>query len=204
MTSNGHTACHMTICWSSARSRAQEAVGLQRVWLPAQACCSPVDWGAHRGTFDMRRTEGKERRRERESLLGQAAYSARRHHPAAKHLNPCTLVAASEMCCGAGGLLSKDSPFLDIILEGVKLRLPSAEVAYPRVEPALGAALLVHDALHRSSSSIEEAASSPFASTPPRLGRHATLPHSHGEAAALSVANSVAPSPWRSQTSINK
>ena len=43
----------------------------------------------------------------------------------------------------AGGLLSKDSPFLDIILEGVKLRLPSAEIAYPRVEPALGAALLV-------------------------------------------------------------
>ena len=93
-----------------------------------------------------------------------------------------------DICCGAGGLLSKDSPFLDIILEGVKLRLPSAEVAYPRVEPALGAALLVHDALHRSSSSMEEAPSSPFASTPPRLGRHATIPHSHGEAAALSAA----------------
>ena len=92
-------------------------------------------------------------------------------------------VSARETSGHAGGLLSKDSPFLDIILEGVKLRLPSAEVAYPKVEPALGAALLVHDALHSSSTSIEEAASSPFASTPPRLGRHQTIPHSHGEAA---------------------
>lgn len=92
-------------------------------------------------------------------------------------------VTAQEVLGRAGGLLSKDSPFLDIILEGVKLRLPSADVAYPRVEPALGAALLVHDALQSNSASVEEAAGSPFASTPPRLGRHQTVPHSQGEAA---------------------
>ena len=81
----------------------------------------------------------------------------------------------------AGGLLSKDSPFLDIILEGVKLRLPSAEVAYPRVEPALGAALLAHDACFGATDSIGEASSSPFASPPRFLSRHETLPQSHGE-----------------------
>lgn len=85
--------------------------------------------------------------------------------------------------CHAGGLLSRDSPFLDIILEGVKLRLPTAEVAYPRVEPAYGAALLVHNALFGSSNSIEEASASSFASPPRHSGRHTELiPSSHGEA----------------------
>ena len=87
----------------------------------------------------------------------------------------------------AGGLLSRDSPFLDIILEGVKLRLPSAGVAYPRVEPAIGAALLVHDALYgadEAPSSIEEAACSSASrdGSPPRCqDRHAIHPGSHGE-----------------------
>lgn len=88
----------------------------------------------------------------------------------------------------AGGLLSRDSPFLDIILEGVKLRLPSAGVAYPRVDPAVGAALLVHDALYgagAAASSIEEAAcsSSPPDGSPLRhQDRHGPHPGSHGEA----------------------
>lgn len=80
-----------------------------------------------------------------------------------------------------GGLLSKNSPFLDIILEGVKLRLPSADVAFPRVEPALGAALLAHDACFGATDSIGDASSSPFASPPRFLSRHETLPQSHGE-----------------------
>ena len=87
----------------------------------------------------------------------------------------------------AGGLLSRDSPFLDIILEGVKLRLPLAGVAYPRVEPAIGAALLVHDALYgadEAPSSIEEAACSSLSrdGSPPRYqDRHGVHPGSHGE-----------------------
>ena len=90
----------------------------------------------------------------------------------------------------AGGLLSRDSPFLDIILEGIKLRLPSAGVAYPRVEPAIGAALLVHDALYgvdEALSSIEEAACSlaKRGGTPPRCqDRHGMHPGSHGEVAS--------------------
>ena len=87
----------------------------------------------------------------------------------------------------AGGLLSRDSPFLDIILEGVKLRLPSAGVAYPRVEPAIGAALLVHDALYgadEAPSSIGEAACSSASrdGSPPRCqDHHGVHPGSHGE-----------------------
>ncbi|CAK0779442.1 hypothetical protein CVIRNUC_004775 [Coccomyxa viridis] len=87
----------------------------------------------------------------------------------------------------SGGLLSRDSPFLDIILEGVKLRLPSAGVAYPRVEPAIGAALLVHDALYgadEAPSSIGEAACSSASrdGSPPRCqDRHGVHPGSHGK-----------------------
>lgn len=47
----------------------------------------------------------------------------------------------------AGGLLSEDSPFLDVVREGLKLALPSAEVVHPRVQPAHGAALLIQDRL---------------------------------------------------------
>ena len=47
----------------------------------------------------------------------------------------------------AGGLLGADSPFLDVVREALKLALPSAEVVRPRVEPALGAALLAHQRL---------------------------------------------------------
>ena len=50
-------------------------------------------------------------------------------------------------CVRAGGLLSEDSPFLDVVREGLKLALPSAELTHPRVEPALGAALLVQQRL---------------------------------------------------------
>ncbi len=39
-------------------------------------------------------------------------------------------------------MLSEDSPFLDIVREGLKLALPSAEIMHPLVEPAHGAALL--------------------------------------------------------------
>ena len=87
----------------------------------------------------------------------------------------------------AGGLLSRDSPFLDIILEGIKLRLPSAGVAYPRVEPAIGAALLVHDALYGANEappSVEEAAcssSNPDGSPFRCQDRHGIPPGSHGE-----------------------
>ncbi len=49
--------------------------------------------------------------------------------------------------CAAGGLLSEDSPFLDVVREGLKLALPSAELTHPRVEPALGAALLAQQRL---------------------------------------------------------
>lgn len=42
----------------------------------------------------------------------------------------------------AGGLLSKDSPFLDVVRENLKLALPSAEFVHPLVEPPHGAALL--------------------------------------------------------------
>ncbi|KAK9915861.1 hypothetical protein WJX75_005370 [Coccomyxa subellipsoidea] len=47
----------------------------------------------------------------------------------------------------SGGLLSEDSPFLDVVREGLKLALPSAEVVHPRVQPAHGAALLIQDRL---------------------------------------------------------
>ena len=99
----------------------------------------------------------------------------------------CVQVPDSMFLTHAGGLLSRDSPFLDIILEGVKLRLPSAGVAYPRVEPAIGAALLVHDALYgadEAPSSIGEAACSSASrdGSPPRCqDRHGVHPGSHGE-----------------------
>ena len=58
-------------------------------------------------------------------------------------------------CVHAGGLLSEDSPFLDVVREGLKLALPSAELTHPHCPPAIGAALLVRQRLYGTPASEE-------------------------------------------------
>ncbi|CAL8469959.1 g9501 [Coccomyxa elongata] len=86
----------------------------------------------------------------------------------------------------SGGLLSEDSPFLDIVREGLKLALPSAEVVHPRVEPAHGAALLLQDRLYGGSEAAEDSAAagpSGMFKTPerPRPRHHRRTPSSQGK-----------------------
>ncbi|BDA43974.1 probable N-acetyl-D-glucosamine kinase at N-terminal half [Coccomyxa sp. Obi] len=86
----------------------------------------------------------------------------------------------------SGGLLSEDSPFLDIVREGLKLALPSAEVVHPRVEPAHGAALLIQDHLYGGSEAADNsAAAGPngMFRTPerPRHHHHRRTPSSQGK-----------------------
>lgn len=102
-------------------------------------------------------------------------------------LNCLHLDSAAHHCdIGPGGLLSEDSPFLDIVREGLKLALPSAEVVHPRVEPAHGAALLIQDRLFGGSETAEiSAAAGPSGifKTPerPRHHHHRRTPSSQGE-----------------------
>ncbi len=90
----------------------------------------------------------------------------------------------------AGGLLSEDSPFLDVVREGLKLALPSAEAVHPRVQPAHGAALLLQDRLFGGVSAAggnglaDGAGASGLFRTPdrPRHRHHRRTPSSQGPA----------------------